>query len=80
MAKLRSPTGLAARLAKTEAIERESLRKIVDELFLSALSRYPSAQEQASALETMANTADRREACEDILWALLNSKEFLYNH
>jgi hypothetical protein len=80
MTKLRAPSGLAARLAKTEAIELEYSRKIVDELFLSALSRYPDFQEQASALETMASTADRREACEDILWALLNSKEFLYNH
>ena len=85
MAKLRAPTGLAAKLAQessstTKDLQADSLRRTIDELFLSAVSRYPDAKEQASAYESMMSTADRREACEDILWALLNSKEFLYNH
>lgn len=86
MSKLRAPTGLAAKLAKecggatTQDLQAETIRKTIDELFLSALSRYPDTKEQASAYDSMMSTADRREACEDILWALLNSKEFLYNH
>ncbi len=98
MAKLRSPTGLAATLAREcrnlttdtsltasanlplNNLTSETFKKTVDELFLSVLSRYPRAEEQVSASVTMSSTADHREACEDILWALLNSKEFLYNH
>jgi uncharacterized protein YjdB len=54
---------------------------ITDDLFLSTLSRFPTAQERALVTASLSESgADRQAAWEDVLWALLNRKEFIYNH
>jgi hypothetical protein len=56
--------------------------KIVEEAYLIALSRLPTAAERAKmvAAITSADEKDKRAALEDALWALLSSREFLFNH
>ncbi|MCC7374371.1 MAG: DUF1553 domain-containing protein [Verrucomicrobiales bacterium] len=55
--------------------------KIVTELYLATLSRYPSTDElQRATAPFAADPAARRAAIEDVLWALLNSAEFVFNH
>ncbi len=56
--------------------------KIVENLYLSALSRYPQEAEKAKLLKVIAATPEpeRRQAIEDLYWAVLSSKEFLFNH
>jgi hypothetical protein len=56
--------------------------KIVEEIYLSALSRYPAESEKAKLLALLAEAKDasRREAVEDLFWGILSSKEFLFNH
>ncbi|MBA4063437.1 MAG: hypothetical protein C0501_06935 [Isosphaera sp.] len=73
-AKVRARSGTARALADSD----KKPEAVVDELFLAALSRRPTAAERAKFLEAFAD-GDRRAAVEDVLWALLNSKEFLYN-
>ncbi|MCS6863619.1 MAG: DUF1549 and DUF1553 domain-containing protein [Gemmataceae bacterium] len=51
--------------------------QILDELYLAALSRQPNETEAQRLLAYIRNAHDRRAAWEDVLWALLNSKEFL---
>lgn len=51
--------------------------KVVNELFVSTLSREPSAPEKALALSVMEK--DRVQGAQNIQWALLNLVEFLYN-
>jgi hypothetical protein len=51
--------------------------KVVDELFMSALSREPSQEEKALGVSVMAK--NRVEGAQNIEWALLNLVEFLYN-
>ncbi|MDX1943791.1 MAG: DUF1549 and DUF1553 domain-containing protein [Pirellulaceae bacterium] len=75
MEKIRSREGTAARLAASPA----NPEQLVDELCLVALARLPTADEKSLLLAAFASS-DRRQAAEDCLWALLNSKEFLYNH
>ena len=73
--KIRSPGGRVARLADTEL----SSEKIVTRLCLATLSRFPTVKEQ-TMLEARFAELDRRAAAEDVLWILLNSKEFMFNH
>ncbi len=54
-----------------------SNREIVEELYLAALCRLPSATEASAILERVDGAADRRAALEDVLWALVNAKEFM---
>jgi hypothetical protein len=52
--------------------------KVVEEMFLSTLSRYPSAGEKELSLEALAK--NRVEGAQNLQWALLNLSEFLYNY
>ena len=47
--------------------------EVVEELYLRTVSRYPDAGEKKLIKPT-------EKGLEDLFWALLNSKEFLYNH
>jgi hypothetical protein len=53
---------------------------IVEEFYLLTFGRFPTPTEKQNAVEQIAQSAVRREAVEDLLWALLNSREFLFNH
>jgi hypothetical protein len=55
-------------------------REIVDELYLACLSRFPSDDEGRAVEARLAKAGDRRAAFEDLLWGLLNAKEFLLRH
>jgi hypothetical protein len=52
---------------------------IIDELFLSTLSRFPTPAERARLAKQMSG-APRGEAFQDLLWALLSAREFMFNH
>jgi len=52
--------------------------QIIEELFLSTLSRRPKTDEVEVAKRVMA--ADKKIGFEDLQWALLNTTEFLVNH
>jgi len=87
-AKLTASGGRAERLANATAPDREKIR----ELYLAAFSREPRAEELQTNEAYLAKPRTdaqgrpldplkaRRDAFEDILWALINTKEFLYNH
>jgi hypothetical protein len=54
--------------------------QVVAELYLRCLSRPPTQEESKAIEEQLAGAADPRAAVEDVFWALLNSREFLFNH
>ncbi len=86
--RLSSDTGRAARMAAEKGgTDEDRLR----ELYRLAYARDPLAEEfkaardyiatkTAAAAEDAARTRARRLAYEDAVWALLNTKEFLFNH
>ena len=54
--------------------------EIIDLLYLTALSRPPLAAEEETAQAHIKANDDRTRALEDIAWAVINSKEFLFQH
>ena len=76
--KIRSDQSTLAKMLR----DQKSNRAIVEYVTLSALSRMPTAKEISNwCRRAPAPATSRRAGCsEDYLWALLNSKEFLYNH
>ncbi len=54
--------------------------RMIEELYLRTLSRFPDSEEVANARNAVRQSASRQRGFEDVLWALMNTKEFLYNH
>ena len=52
----------------------------VTDAYLRTLSRYPKSEELATASEYLTSSSDLREGLEGLMWALLNTKEFIVNH
>jgi hypothetical protein len=75
-AKLTNNKGRVERMA-TGQLQPEV---IVEDLFLLTYCRYPTTEERSAALGLFENTEApaRRQAVEDLLWALLNSAEFVF--
>ena len=66
--------------ATASGVSEEARRIAVREAYLRTLSRLPSAEEEQTALQAMSATETPVEGLRDVLWALLNTKEFILNH
>ena len=80
---LNSPQ-IEGRLGSSPRLKRLASEKddqVVEELYLAALSRLPGESEKAKALAYLdRNKKNRSQSIQDLLWAILNTKEFLFNH
>jgi len=54
--------------------------KIVEEFYLRSLTRHPTDKERATLDEILKDAPNQQEALEDAFWAILNSREFVFNH
>ena len=54
--------------------------KIVEELYLTVLSRKPTQEELKTVAEYVKSGGSRAQASIDVTWALINNTEFLYRH
>jgi hypothetical protein len=66
---------LADRLAKLTDADAYA-----DELFISILSRRPSTDERQDVAKVLSSTTDRAAATAELIWALVASAEFRFNH
>lgn len=67
--------------ATSEAIKgAKDDSEVLDRLFVRTLGREPTPAERAKALQTFSETREKQEAAQDVLWALLTSREFYFNH
>ena len=57
-----------------------SAREIIEELYLRAFTRPPQSAELAEWERLFASARNETEAVQDLLWTLLNSREFAFNH
>ncbi|HEX8199964.1 MAG TPA: DUF1549 and DUF1553 domain-containing protein, partial [Isosphaeraceae bacterium] len=68
--------GVVAKLLATRKYPEE---RVID-LYLRCLSRRPTPEELAKLLPLLSEGPQQAQALQDIFWALLNSREFLFNH
>lgn len=73
--KIRANDGRVAALVKNPDDSR-----VTDELFLAALGRHPSPNETAAVNKGLSAGDPREDVYRDLLWALMNTKEFAFNH
>jgi Protein of unknown function (DUF1553)/Protein of unknown function (DUF1549) len=74
--KVKSAANRLTGLLADKSNEREKLNV----LYLTALSRNATNEEAKIALAHVEKRPDKRKAWEDVLWAILNTREFLFRH
>lgn len=64
------------------ALQKENLTpdQILEKLYVRCLSRKPFPEELASLKPLFVEGSDVKRSLDDVFWALLNSREFLFNH
>ena len=68
------------RLIARRLKEKKSPQDILDELYIRVLSRRPNSEELSKLTAVLAKEKNKQQVLEDTFWALLNSREFLFNH
>ena len=61
-------------------VEKKPPVDALDFLYKSTLCRSPSVEERKPILAVIESEEDKKGVLEDVFWALLNSKEFIFNH
>ena len=64
----------------TVATETLKLDDIVNDAYLRTLSRFPTADEMQTSQAYIKAEADPVDGIRSVLWALLNTREFMVNH
>lgn len=57
-----------------------SIEKALERLYVRCLSRYPTEMERKELLAAVEQAPSPKEGLEDVFWAVLNSREFVFNH
>ncbi len=74
--KIRSDQGNLARMIAAGLTDDQ----ITEHFYLASLSRYPTTSEKDMCRTAIGKASSRRAGLENVVWALLDSNEFLYNH
>ena len=76
-AKLRDATSIAAKIVAS----KKPIEQWLEDAYLAALGRKPTAAEVQSVEGALAGAKEERRAViEDVFWALMSNREFIFNH
>jgi hypothetical protein len=53
---------------------------VVEHLYVRCLSRPPKPEELKTLLAMVDAAKDKKQALDDVFWAIMNSREFMFNH
>ncbi len=67
-------------LMKRLLAEKKEPVEVIDKLYVRCLSRQPTTSEKEGLLEVVKSAPNTQQGLEDVFWAVLNSREFLFNH
>jgi hypothetical protein len=70
----------AGNLVGRRLAEKKTPEQIMEELYIRCLCRRPVPGELAKLDAALAAEPNKKKALEDVFWALLNSREFMFNH
>jgi hypothetical protein len=70
------PKGRVASLVNTSLKPDDA----IEDIYIACLSRWPTEKEKKAAQYYLEKSPSIREGYEDLMWAILNSREFIFNH
>jgi hypothetical protein len=76
LAKFNDKKGRVAALAASKLTNEE----LAEELFLATLSRLPTPEQKTTAAKAIESAKSRTAGITDVMWALVNTREFILNH
>jgi hypothetical protein len=60
--------------------DKKTPEQIIESLYIRCLSRRPEPEEMQRLMTTVSQSENPQAGLEDVFWAILNSREFLFNH
>lgn len=60
--------------------EKKTPAQVIEHLYIRCLTRGPKPDELKTLLALVEKSPDKKQALEDVFWAIMNSREFMFNH
>ncbi|MCA9211258.1 MAG: cell surface protein, partial [Planctomycetales bacterium] len=60
--------------------EGKTPEQVIESLYIRCLTRRPTADEMGKLMEVVNSAENPQLGLEDVFWAVLNSREFVFNH
>jgi hypothetical protein len=54
--------------------------QVIESIYIRTLTRKPTAEETAKLMQVVGQAANPQQGLEDVFWAVLNSREYIFNH
>jgi hypothetical protein len=70
----------AGGLAKKMLADKKTPEQIIESLYIRCLSRKPTPEEMQRLMTTVTQSENPQAGLDDVFWAIMNSREFLFNH
>lgn len=67
-------------IVKSMLDSEKTPEQVIEELYMRSLTRRPSDEERTQLVAVVGESDNPQQTLEDAFWAILNSREFVFNH